>query len=360
MNNDRQLPNLLDEVKLSEQLPPLTIVAFTRPDLLEKVIAGIRQQSLLPQQIIAFVDGARKPQDEPLIRECIELLETLSDIIPTKIVARTENLGRNPQGNLNVILGLNEVLGEYDSLVYLEDDIVPNASFYDRMCRLLAAYRDRKEIFSISAYASISEEYHQLERDFVLSKRFFSWGWAVWADRWQQIDLVNTAPPYNPFGSFARIPVTVETKQTMSYQFWLEKNLKTDWVIAATLGALYNKQIHLIPTTSLVQNIGFGHSESKNYSKGSDAAWVNARYDPSAHPNTLPSTLELNSELSRILNGRELAEYLQSRKNMWLNFGDMQQLLLDYPDFESKTFLLKIFISRLGILLKRFRSGLKI
>ena len=62
MNQDRQLPALLDAIELSEQLPPLMIVAFTRPDLLKEVIAGIRQQSLLPQQIIAFVDGARKPK----------------------------------------------------------------------------------------------------------------------------------------------------------------------------------------------------------------------------------------------------------------------------------------------------------
>ncbi len=360
MNYDQELPVSLDEVKLPKQLPPLVIVAFTRPDLLKEVIAGVRQQSLLPQQIIAFVDGARKPKDEPLIKECIELLEALSELVSVKIVARIENLGRNPKGNLNVILGLTEVLAEYDSLVYLEDDIVPNAGFYDRMCRLLTVYRDRKEIFSISAYASVPEKYHQSEPDFTFSKRFYSWGWAIWADRWQEIDLANSAPPYNPFGSFTNIPLTAETKQTMTYQFWLEKNLKTDWVIAATLSALYHNKIHLIPTKSLVQNIGFGHSESKNYSQRSDSIWVNARYAPSSIPHILPSSLELNSDLSRILNGQELAEYLESKKNIWLNFGDISQLLLKYSDLKSKTGLIKLFMARIPMFLQRWRSGLKI
>ncbi len=360
MSNDQELPVFLDEVTLPEKLPPLVIVAFTRPDLLKELIVGVRQQSLLPQQIIAFVDGARKPKDEPLIKECIELLEGLSDIVPVKIVARTENLGRNPKGNLNVILGLTEVLAEYDSLVYLEDDIVPNAGFYDRMCRLLTVYRDRKEVFSISAYASVPKKYHQSEADFTFSKRFYSWGWAIWADRWQEIDLANSAPPYNPFGSFTNIPLTAETKQTMTYQFWLEKNLKTDWVIAATLSALYHNKIHLIPTKSLVQNIGFGHSESKNYSQRSDSIWVNARYAPSSIPHILPSSLELNSDLSRILNGQELAEYLESKKNIWLNFGDISQLLLKYSDLKSKTGLIKLFMARIPMFLQRWRSGLKI
>ncbi|MDJ0745280.1 MAG: hypothetical protein QNJ32_18230 [Xenococcaceae cyanobacterium MO_167.B27] len=360
MNNDKELPIALDEVKLPEKLPPLMIVAFTRPDLLQEVIVGVREQTLLPQQIIAFVDGARKPQDEPLIKQCIELLETLSDIVPIKIVARPENMGRSPKGNLNVILGLHEVLSEYDSLVYLEDDIVPNPCFYDRMCRLLEAYRDRKEIFSISAYGSFIEEFEQPESDFILSKRVFSWGYGLWSDRWHDINLVNQLPPYNLFGSFANIPLTVETKKTMTYQFWLEKNLKTDWVIAVTLGALYYNKIHLIPKTSFVKNIGFGHSESRNYNKGKDSVWVNARHDPSAYPNSLPSSLKLSPDLDRSLHGKELAEYLESRKNMWLNWADTWRLSQNYSDFESKLLFLKFFMARMPILLKRWRSGLKI
>ena len=355
-----ELPVSLDEVKLPEKLPPLMIVAFTRPDLLKEVLVGVSQQSLLPQQVIAFVDGARKPEDEPLIKQSIELLEALSDIVPVKIIPRPKNLGRSPQGNLNVILGLHEVLSEYDSLVYLEDDIVPNPCFYDRMCRLLAAYCDRKEVFSISAYASFPEEFNQSEQDFILSKRVFSWGFGIWSDRWQKIDLVNQLPPYNPFGSFANIPLTVETKRTMNYQFWLEKNLKTDWVIAVTLGALYHNKIHIIPRTSFVKNIGFGHSESKNYNKGKNARWVNARYDSSAHPNTLPLSLELSPDLNRSLDGQELAQYLQSRKNMWLNFADIWQLLPNYSDFYGKVLLFKFFMARMPLLLKRWRSGLNI
>ena len=356
MSNDQELPVSLDEVKLPETLPPLMIVAFTRPDLLQEVVIAVRQQSLLPQQIIAFVDGARKEEDKPLIKECLELLEALSDIIPVKIISRPENLGCD----LNVILGLDEVLANYDSLVYLEDDTVPNVYFYDRMCRLLEAYRDRQEIFSISAYASVPKECIHSEQDFILSRRFFSWGWGIWSDRWQEIDLVNSAPPYNPFGSFANIPLTTETKLTMNYQFWLEKDLKKDWVIAVTLSALYHNKIHLIPTTSLVKNIGFGHPESKNYNKSKNPTWVNVGYNASAYPNTFPSSLKLDSELSRLLKGKELAQYLESRKNMWLNFADIKHFLANYSDFNDKILLIKFFISRMPLLLKRWRSSLKI
>lgn len=360
MPNVQELPISLDEVALPEKLPPLMIVAFTRPDLLKEVLIGVRQQTLLPQRIVAFVDGARKPKDEPLIRQCIELLEALSEIIEVKIVARPKNLGRSPQGNLNVILGLQEILTEYDSLVYLEDDIVPNPNFYERMCRLLVAYRDRQEVFSISAYASFPKEFQQSGQDFVVSQRVFSWGWGIWADRWQEIDLVNQAPPYNPFGSFVNIPLTVETTQTMTYQFWLEKDRRTDWVIAVTLGALSGNKIHLVPTTSFVKNIGFGHSESKNYAKNQNVTWVNARYEATAYPNTLPSSLALAPGLKRSLNGQELAQYLISRKNMWLSFADLRQLLANYAGFDSKLALANYFMTRLPVLLKRWRSGLDI
>jgi GT2 family glycosyltransferase len=147
MSNHVELPIFMDEVSLPETLPPLVIVAFARPDLLSQVLPAIRQQSLLPQNIIAFVDGPRKADDEPLIQQCVELLKAFSAFIPVHIVARTKNLGCDR----NVISGLTEVFSAYDSLVYLEDDTVPNPHFYERMCRLLSAYRDYPKICSVSA-----------------------------------------------------------------------------------------------------------------------------------------------------------------------------------------------------------------
>lgn len=350
------VPNLLDDVTLPNPLPPLVLVAFTRPDLLKEVLNGLRQQTLMPQRIIAFIDGARRPADLPLMAECTALLNDFSndfsEAVPqasVQVITRSHNLGCDQ----NVIAALTEVLSTHESLIYLEDDIVPNPHFYERMSRLLAAYRDQPQVASISAYASLPEGL-AVETDFWVSQRVFPWGMGLWADRWQAFDLANQTGQYNPFQEFQNIPATVQTKLTLVNQFWLEKNHQTDWAITFTVAALHNQQVHVIPQTSLIRNIGFGHPEAKTY-RGQEPAWVNARYDAAALPNHLPASLELMETLKTPLSGTELVQHL-SASGLWLSPKALADLLRIYPDWNSKIALSNLFLSRLPLLLKRWRS----
>ncbi|MBD2068403.1 sugar transferase [Leptolyngbya sp. FACHB-671] len=356
MTSHVSLPTSLNDVPLPVELPPLVLVAFTRPDLLKKVLAAVRQQSLMPSKIIGFIDGARKADDEPLIEQCISLLEELSTLVPVHIVKRNHNLGCDQ----NVILGLTEVLSSHDSLIYLEDDIVPNPHFYDRMCRLLEAYRHHQQICSISAYASLPAELSpRTDTDFIVSNRVFSWGFATWADRWKELNLANQSEQYNPFGEFYKIPATSQTKRTMINQFWLEKNRQTDWVITFTLAALYHQKTHLVPTTSFTTNIGFGHPEAKTY-KGKELAWVNARYDANFCPKRLPVSLELPEELRHTLNNTSLTQHLLKQGELWLNPSAFLYLARQSKNLSNVLALLKLFVIRLPLMLKRWRRGLPV
>jgi hypothetical protein len=347
--NANSLPQTLDEVSLPKMLPPLMLVAFTRPDLLQAVLQAIRQQTVLPPQIIAFVDGARKPADLPLIEQSLTLLQQFTETVPVQVIARPQNLGCDR----NVILGLTEVLSNHESVIYLEDDIVPNRHFYERMARLLTAYRDQPQVASISAYASLTGL--TVNADIWVSNRVFPWGMGLWADRWQALDLANHSGQYNPFQGFHNIPPTVQTKLTLVNQFWLEKNQQTDWAITFTLAALHRQQVHLVPQISLIHNIGFGHPEAKTY-RGQEPAWVNAHYDAEAYPNQLPASLDLLPPLQNRLSGPELACYL-STSGLWLNLQALFDLLQSYPDLPSRIAFCKLFLARLPRLLQRWRSG---
>lgn len=350
------LPSSLDDITLPEELPPIVLVAFTRPELLEQVLSAISQQSLLPQQIIAFVDGPRTARDEPLIRQCLSLLEAFSETIPVEIVARTHNLGCDR----NVISALTEVCCRYSSLVYLEDDVVPNPCFYDRMCRLLEAYRNYPQVFSVSAYANFPNELEQLlDRDFLVSKRVFALGLGIWADRWHELNLARQPQGYNPFQSFYKIPATIQTKYTMVNQFFLEKNNQADWVISLNLGVLSQNRIHIIPKVSFVRNIGFGHPDAKTY-RGAEPAWLNARYAPSADPNSLPSSLEPLDLLATPLDGVELVQHLEKNSGLWLSLPAMWDFLCKYRGLHNLSSFLRLFLTRALIMLRRWRQGLPV
>ncbi|MDY6783322.1 MAG: sugar transferase [Cyanobacteriota bacterium] len=352
MSSQTALPVSLDRISLPPQLPPLVLIAFTRPDLLKEVIAAISQQSLLPQKIITFVDGARTAKDIPLIEECVDLLKELERVALVKITLRAQNLGCDR----NIILGLSEVLSSHDSLVYLEDDTVPNTYFYDRMCRLLEAYRDCQQVCSVSAYAHLPAGLDPLvPTDFMVSNRVFSWGFGTWRDRWQEIDLAHKPPQYNPFGSFYQIPATLQTKLTILNQFWLEKKYKTDWVITFTLAALYHHKVHIVPTYSFTRNIGFGHAQSKTY-RGKEQTWVNARYRVDAYPNSLPSSLDLINPLKQPLSDTELARYFLKHKGLWLSPRGFLYLLQKSSSFRGILLLSTFFVTRFILMLKHWRK----
>lgn len=348
--NADALPHTLDAVALPQSLPPLMLVAFTRPDLLQAVLEGIRQQTVLPPQIIAFVDGARQPADLPLIAQCLALLQQFSATVPVQVIARPQNLGCDR----NVILGLTEVLSRHETVVYLEDDIVPNRHFYERMARLLAAYQHQPQIASISAYASLPGEL-AIPSDLWVSNRVFPWGMGLWADRWLALDLANRSGQYNPFQGFHKIPATIQTKLTLVNQFWLEKNQQTDWAITFTLAALHRQQVHLVPQVSLIRNIGFGHPEAKTY-RGQEPSWVNAHYDAEAYPNLLPASLDLLPPLQTRLSGVELARYFAASR-LWLSPQALADLLPVYPDTSSRIAFCRLFLTQLPLLLRRWRTG---
>jgi hypothetical protein len=349
------LPSSLNQIPLPQKLPPLVLTAFTRADLLEDVLQGISQQSLIPPQILAFVDGPRHERDLPLIADTIALLEKFSSIIPVKVKKRDQNLGCDQ----NVLQAFTEILSIDDSLVYLEDDDRPNPYFYDRLCRLLEAYRDHKAVFSVSAYASFpGAVYPFLNKDFEVSNRVFSWGFGIWADRWHDINLLHKSPQHNPFGQFYKIPANPQTKMTLVNQFWLEKNQKTDWVITMTIAALHQGRFHIIPTKSFVYNTGFGHPESKTY-RGKEGAWVNSRYDESFCPNSLPSSLDLKEPLSTQLTGVELAQHFVN-KGVWLTPLSLIYLLKQYPSYQSVVAFIRLFMMRFMIVLRRLKGGLRV
>ncbi len=347
------LPTSLDAIGLPTQFPPIVLVAFTRPEFVIQVLDALEKQTLSPDRIIAYLDGPRHDQDAIKIQACVDLLETFSGQISVEIRRRTENLGCDR----NTLEALTEVSNECESFIHLEDDVIPNPNFYDRMVRLLTAYKPYPQVFSISAYANFPDELEaQIPSDFMASNRVFSLGFAVWSDRWQSLDLLASAQNYNPFISFDQIPANLQTKYTIVNQFYIEKNHKIDWVITLTLAALAKNYVHIIPKRSFVKNIGCGHPDAKTYRDGVPD-WINQRYCADTQPDRLPTTLEPLSGNQRSLTGRELIRHFRA-SGLWLDTSEAVSLGQRYSSWRDRAVIGAFWVERLPRLLRRWRSGL--
>ena len=88
----------------------------------------------------------------------------------------------------SVIEGVSMVLLEHDSVIVLEDDLIPQPGFMDYMCRALDFYKNDRLVFSISGFSFGFVPPQGYRHDVYALTRGCSWGWATWRDRWEAVD----------------------------------------------------------------------------------------------------------------------------------------------------------------------------
>ena len=75
---------------------------------------------------------------------------------------------------------------EVEKGIILEDDIIPNKDFFDFMGVMLNHYQSNAHVISISG---CTLGYNLKTVEVFGSKIMNMWGWATWADRFNQIDF---------------------------------------------------------------------------------------------------------------------------------------------------------------------------
>ncbi len=334
----------LKDVPLPSELPPIFVTCFTRPDVLKPVLDMLGQQTVKPEKIIAYVDKGRNEEEILLTKECTQLVKNLEGEFEVEIYQREQNMGCD----LNTIDALNSILSRFPTVILLEDDDLPNKYFYELMCKLLVYFEPHKHIFGINGYAPTFKGIEDIvKEDYFLSQRFFSWGWATWADRWFSLDSEKIRKSHNPFGKFYDIPLTRQSKLTMTNQFSIERGKGTDWVITTTLACLEKGYYTVAPLKSFVENIGFGHERSESYGGGTGITpnWVNPDYHPENCPVILPSSLEPIPEITRVFSPMEVLAEIK-KNNFYLRFDEAKDLFFKYPSIEFKVDLIRLVINQ--------------
>lgn len=227
------------------------IFVYNRPEHTKKVLDGLSQNTQLPEMLYIFHDGLKKEQD-------LEAWERVHNIIYN--VSFCDNAvieSKNNKGLAESIIdGINYVLKEYDAVIVLEDDCVPQPGFMCYMLGALERYRDENEVYCINA----SDEPVEVPAngyDAYFMGRINSWGWATWKNRWAFFEkdyrhLVNIKRDIDLFEWFKIWGEDLEGT--------LRGNISgaTDsWAVFWALSVMKHKGLCLAPYKSFIKNIGF-------------------------------------------------------------------------------------------------------
>jgi len=159
---------------------PILLLIFNRPEYTAVVFEKIRQQK--PSKLYIAADGPRKDKDGE--NELCDLtkrsvIEKIDWDCQVQTLFREENLGCGKA----VSGAITWFFSHEEEGIILEDDCVPNESFFFFCAALLEHYRNNLKIMHISG-TNLNDNIIRDNTTYHFSKYALSWGWATWKRAW--------------------------------------------------------------------------------------------------------------------------------------------------------------------------------
>ena len=227
---------------------PILFLVFNRPDLTERVLSEIRKAK--PTRLYLASDGPRdgKEGENDLVHKVREIVKSVDWPCEVKTLLREKNLGCK-HGVSEAITWFFE---QEEQGIILEDDCLPSQSFFWFCEELLDKYKN-SDVSMISGYTIVEEN---SEIPYRFSNLMNIWGWASWKRSWEHYSVNLDAKRINQNSHiFSRFLGHSDNEKKKFIQF-VEKKVET-WDMQWIFSCMKNYNYAILPTKSLIKNIGF-------------------------------------------------------------------------------------------------------
>jgi hypothetical protein len=235
---------------------PVALFVFKRPDTTRRVFEAIAQ--VRPARLLLIADGPRadRPDEVEACRHVREIVSRVDWPCEVSTNFAESNLGCQER----IISGLNWIFSLVEEAIILEDDCLPDASFFPFCQELLERYRGDSRVASISG-TNLVEKYSNTDASYFFSQLGGNWGWATWRSEWQRYDrYLENWPQLKRNDALSEIfnqPSTV-SYWTRVFDDMYENQGQNAWDYQWLYTHLKNNALTIIPRVNLVANIGFG------------------------------------------------------------------------------------------------------
>ena len=249
---------------------PILFIIFNRPDVTIKVFNEIRK--VKPSKLYIVADGPRfnKAGEKKKCGETRDIIESVDWQCEVFKNFSDINLGCKKR----VSSGIDWFFDNVEQGIILEDDCLPNLSFF-RFCEeMLEKYKDEEKIGMVSGdnfqFGKVKNDY-----SYYFSRYTHIWGWATWRRVWKKYDVsISKWPQIKKSGELNKIFSNTKDACYWSSSFDDIYNNKIDtWDYQLFLMFLVNKYLVIMPSVNLISNIGFspsGSTHTKRISKFSN------------------------------------------------------------------------------------------
>ena len=232
---------------------PVVLILYKRIDAIVQHMEILRQ--VQPEKLYLVGDAAKTGDAETakLVQQVREKAQNVTWPCQVTTIFAEENMGCDRR----IISGLDEVFQQVEAAIILEDDCIPDVTFFRYCDEMLATYRDNPDVFYVSGNHLCP--WQQETSSYIFSRRGDTWGWATWANRWQLMSS-DFASEWASIKTQKLLQKQMGTSAGDAYIRELEhyKNqsiIPWDYQWHARCLA-YGKKV-IVPGVNLVSNIGF-------------------------------------------------------------------------------------------------------
>jgi hypothetical protein len=169
--------------------------------------------------------------------------------------------------------GLDWVFEQVEEAIILEDDCLPDPSFFPFCEALLEYYRDDTRVMTISGN-NFQFGRPQPFFDYYFSRYTLIWGWATWRRAWQKFDF--NMKHWQQLRDHKWLDSILD--DAWSVRYWtdlfnqVEQGEFDTWDVAWTYSCWSQNGLSIVPSSNLVSNIGFDRAANNTIDTNSPFA----------------------------------------------------------------------------------------
>lgn len=276
---------------------PVALIIFNRPHTTRQVFEQIR--AARPPMLLIIADGPRPDRPEEA-RLCAAAREVVREVDwPCDV--RTEFSEINLGCRDRPASGIDWVFSLVPEAIILEDDCLPDPTFF-RFCEeLLARYRDDERVGMIGGTNPLGAEPGG-QASYFFTKYPFIWGWASWRRAWERYDRSASAwPELRRGGAFRAMTLPVERAYWERSFDAVHSGGLDAWDYQWTLTCWRERMSSIVPRCNLVSNIGFGPGATHTIGMGPQANLATTAMPfPLVHPVTVLADREADARYAAV------------------------------------------------------------
>jgi hypothetical protein len=235
---------------------PVALIVFNRPETTRRVFAAVA--AARPARLLLIADGPRGDRAGESER-CDEVRKIVTTVDwPCEVLTNfaAENMGCRRR----VISGLNWVFSQVEEAIILEDDCLPDASFFPFCAEMLELYRHNCQIGIVAGF-NFLEEGLPFDHSYFFTSAVPIWGWATWRRSWQKYDEdLKGWPEVKQDGVLNQL---LPNEKMANYWAKIFDSMyngtgPNTWDYQLTYTSWTRNWLNILPVKNLVENIGFG------------------------------------------------------------------------------------------------------